>query len=77
MERTQWMWLNNRVNRTEKEAQKWESMTLERCVTGMAYAMRRVLQGTYEWKEVGIARKLFGNGCVCVQSMREQTGELL
>ncbi|MEN9603162.1 MAG: hypothetical protein RIS56_2768, partial [Verrucomicrobiota bacterium] len=39
LERTRWMWLKNRVNWTEKEAQKWESMALERCVTGMAYEM--------------------------------------
>ncbi len=36
LERTRWMWLKNRVNWTEKEAQKWQSMALERCVTGMA-----------------------------------------
>ncbi len=26
LERTRWMWLKNRVNWTEKETQKWESM---------------------------------------------------
>ena len=49
-----WMWLKNRGNWTEKEARKWESMALERCVTGMAYEMRLVLQGIYEWKDVGV-----------------------
>jgi transposase len=77
LERTRWMWLKNRVNWTEKEAQKWESMALERCVTGMAYEMRLVLQGIYQWKDVGETRKLFGNWCAWVQAMREQTGELL
>jgi transposase len=77
LERTRWMWLKNRVNWTEKEVQKWESMALERCVTGMAYEMRLVLQGIYQWKDVGEARKLFGNWCAWVQAMREQTGELL
>ena len=77
LERTRWMWLKNRVNWTEKEAQKWESMALERCVTGMAYEMRLVLQGIYQWKDVGEAKKLFGNWCAWVQAMREQTGELL
>ena len=77
LERTRWMWLKNRVNWTEKEAQKWESMALERCVTGMAYEMRLVLQGIYQWKDVGEARKLFGNWCAWVQAMRERTGELL
>jgi len=77
LERTRWMWLKNRVNWMEKEFQKWESMALERCVTGMAYEMRLVLQGIYQWKDVGEARKLFGNWCAWVQAMREQTGELL
>ena len=77
LERTRWMWLKNRVNWTEKEAHKWESMALERCVTGMAYEMRLVLQGIYQWKDVGEARKLFGNWCAWVQAMRERTGELL
>ena len=77
LERTRWMWLKNRVNWTEKEVQKWESMALERCVTGMAYEMRLVLQGIYQWKDVGEARKLFGNWCAWVQAMRERTGELL
>ncbi len=45
LERTRWMWLKNRVNWTEKETQKWESVAPERCVTGMAYQMRLVLQG--------------------------------
>jgi transposase len=71
------MWLKNRVNWTEKETQKWESMALERCVTGMAYEMRLVLQGIYQWKDVGEARKLLGNWCAWVQAMRERTGELL
>ena len=77
LERTRWMWLKNRVNWTEKDAQKWESMALERCVTGIAYEMRLVLQGIYQWKDVGEARKLFGNWCAWVQAMRERTGELL
>ena len=77
LERTRWMWLKNRANWTEKETHKWESMSLERCVTGMAYEMRLVLQGIYQWKDVGEARKLFGNWCAWVQAMRERTGELL
>jgi transposase len=77
LERTRWMWLKNRTNWTEKETHKWESMSLERCVTGMAYEMRLVLQGIYQWKDVGEAKKLFGNWCAWVQAMREQTGELL
>ena len=72
-----WMWLKNRGNWTEKEAQKWESMALERCVTGMAYEMRLVLQGIYEWKDVVVARILFGNWCPWVQAMRAKTVELL
>ena len=78
--RTRWMWLKNRVNWTEKEAQKWESMALERCVTGRAYEMRLVLQGIYQWKaaeEAEEARKLFRNGCDWVSAMRGQTGQLL
>ncbi len=77
LERMRWMWLKNRVNWTENETQTWESMALERCVTGMAYEMRLVLQGNYQWKDVGEAKKLFGNWCAWVQVMREQTGELL
>ena len=39
-----WMWwLKNRVNWNEKEANKWDSVALKRCVTGMAYEMRLVL----------------------------------
>jgi len=77
LERTRWMWRKNRVNWTEKETQKWESMALERCVTGMAYEMRLVLQGIYEWKDAGEARKIFGNWCAWVQTMREHVGVLL
>jgi transposase len=77
LERTRWMWLKNRVNWTEKETQKWESMALDRCVTGMAYEMRLVLQGIYERKDAGEARKLFRNWCAWVHAMRGQTGELL
>ncbi len=36
-------------------------MALERCVTGMVYQMRLVLQGIYERKNAEEARKLFGN----------------
>ncbi len=71
------MWLKNRVNWTAKEALKWEAMALERCVTGMAYEMRLVLQGIYERKDVEEARKLFGNWCAWVHAMRKQTGEML
>jgi transposase len=77
LERTRWMWLKNRANWTEKETHKWESMSLERCVTGMAYEMRLVLQGIYQWKDVEVAKKLFGNWCAWVKAMREQAGELL
>jgi hypothetical protein len=38
-------------------------MSRERCVTCIAFKMRLVLQGIYEWKDVGGTRKLFGNGC--------------
>jgi len=44
LERTRWMWLKNRVNWTATETLKWESMALERCVTGMAYEMGLVLR---------------------------------
>ena len=77
LERTRWMWLKNRENWTPKEALKWGSMSLERCVTGMAYEMRLVLQGIYERKDVAEARKLFGNWCAWVHAMRDQTGEML
>jgi hypothetical protein len=43
LETTRWMWPKNRVNWTEKGVQKWESMVLERCVTGTAYQLRLVL----------------------------------
>jgi hypothetical protein len=42
------MWLKNRVNWTEKGTQKWESIALERCATGMVYEMRLLLQGIYQ-----------------------------
>ena len=48
-----------------------------RCVSGMAYQMRLVLQGGYERKDAGDARKLLRNGCAWVHAMRRQTGELL
>ena len=61
----------------EDGSQKWESMSLERCVRGMAYEMRLVFEGIYERQDVGGARKQFGNGCASVRATREQTGELL
>jgi len=61
LERTRWMWLKNRVNWTQMETQKWESMALERCVKGMAYQMRLVLQGIYERKDAEEVRRLFRN----------------
>jgi hypothetical protein len=68
MERTRWMWLKNRVNWTEKETQKWMSMSLERCVTGMTYEMRLVLHGIYKRKDAENTRKLFRNWFVwCTQ----------
>jgi transposase len=76
LERTRWMWLKNQVNWMEKETQKWESMALERCVTGMAYQMRLVLQCIDERKDAGDARKLFRKWCAWVHAMRGQTGEL-
>ena len=51
-------------------------MALERCVMGIAYKMRLVFQVIYEWKDVGVARKLLGNWCAWVHAMREQTVEL-
>ena len=77
LEWTRWMWLKNRTNWTEKETHKWESMSLERCVTGMAYEMRLVLQGIYQWKDAEVAKKMFGNWCAWVKATREQAGELL
>jgi transposase len=71
------MWLENRANWTEKKAQKWELMALERCVPGMAHEMRLVLQGIYERKDAGEPRKLFRNWCAWVHAMRGQTGQLL
>jgi transposase len=76
LERTRWMWLKNRVNWTETETQKWESMALQRCVTSMAYQMRLVHQGTYKRKAAEEARKVFRNWCAWVHAMRGQTGEL-
>ena len=49
-------------------------MPLKLCVPGMSYEMRLVLQGIYEWKDFGVARKLFGNWCAWVRAMRQQTG---
>jgi transposase len=77
LERTCWMWLKNRVNWTQKEARKCVSMALERCVTGLAYEMRLVLQGIYQWKGSEEARKLFGNWCAWVHAMRDKVGALL
>ncbi len=70
------MWLKNRVNWTKQDAQKLESMALERCVTGMTHAMRLVLQGIYEREDAGEDRNLFPNWCAWVQAKRGQTGEL-
>jgi transposase len=77
LERTRWMWLKNRVNWTETETQKWESMALERCVTGMAYQMRLALQDIYQRKDAEEARKLFRNWCAWVHGMRGPIGEQL
>ena len=43
-----WISLKNRVNWTVKEAQKWESMALNKCLTGSANQMTLMLQGIYE-----------------------------
>ena len=71
------MWLKNRVNWTETEAQNWEAIALERCVTGIGYQIRLVLQRIYKWKDVGEAEKLFRHWCAWVQATREETEELL
>jgi hypothetical protein len=62
------------VNWTEKETQKWGSMALERCVTGMAYEMRLVLQGIHQWKDVWGGKKLFGNWCAKAGDARADRG---
>ncbi len=36
------------MNWTDKKTQKWESMALERCVSGMAYGVRFVVQCLFE-----------------------------
>jgi transposase len=77
LERTRWMWLKNPANWTEKEANKSESMALERWVTGLVYEMRLVLQPIYQLKDVEVAKRMFGNWCAWVKAMREQTGQLL
>ena len=77
LERARWMRLKNRVNRTEKEAQKWESMAMEQCVIGMACEMRSIPQGIYEWKDAEEARKLFRNWRALLQAIRELTGEAI
>ena len=55
----------------------FERLSFENVVWVGADEMRLVLQGIYEWKNVGEARKLFGSWCAWVQAMRERTGELL
>jgi hypothetical protein len=55
---------------------KWQLMAHERCVAGMAYEMKVTVQGIDERKDVGFAKKLFGNLCAWLQAMREQTKEL-
>jgi transposase len=77
LKRIRWMWFKNRVNCTETETQKWESMALERCLTDMAYQMRLVLQGIYERKDAEEGRKLLRNWCAWLHAMLGQTGELL
>jgi transposase len=77
LDRTRWIRLKNLVNWTEKEAPKWKSMPLERCVTGKAYEMSLALQGIHGWQDSGGAWKLFGNWCAWVQAIWEQTAELL
>ena len=59
-----------RVNWTEKEPQKWESMALERCVAGTTYEMRLVLLGIYERRDAKEARRLFRPWCGGVHAMR-------
>jgi transposase len=52
LERTRWKWLKNPAKWTENGTHNWESMSLERRVTGMAYEMRLVFQGIYQWNDV-------------------------
>jgi hypothetical protein len=42
----------------------------------MAYEMRLVLQGIYEWTDAEEARKLFLNWCAWVHAMRALNGDL-
>jgi hypothetical protein len=48
-----------------KEARKEESMAQERCVPGMAYDLRLVLQGIYGWKDAAEGSETFQK-LVCV-----------
>ena len=77
LERTLWLWIKNRMNWAKKKIHKWESMALERCVTGTAYEMRLVLHVIYQWRDAEVAKKMFGNWCAWVKAIRGQTGELL
>lgn len=67
----------NRVNWTDEESQKWESMALERCVTGMACEIRLVLQRIYAWRDTEAGRMLFRYWCAWVHAMWKLTGDLL
>ena len=44
---------------------------------GKAYEIKLVVQGIYEWKDVGVARKLLGNWYVMVQAMQKKTERVL
>ena len=71
------MWRKNRVNRTKENDQKRESMALERCVTGMAYELRLLLQCNYELDNAEGAKNLLQNWSAWVPGIRETTEELL
>lgn len=70
--KTQWIWRKNPENWTEKEALKTVELEKQHLMTATAFHMRLVLQGIYECRHEGAARKKFKEWC---QWVRRKCGQ--
>jgi hypothetical protein len=71
------MRLKERFYWTEKEAHKWEYITLERFVTGVAVVMRLVFLDIYKWKDSEIGSNLFGNAFTWTCAIFKKASDIL
>lgn len=63
LKRTQWIWRKNPENWTESEALRTVELEKQHLLTATAYRMRLVLQGIYQRRQEGTARREFKRWC--------------